>query len=300
MALYRQFVTQAEIDKEYDVETSAPDFQQYIDFNIRESRKAREELECLLDVSFGPTVEEMLDVFPAQNPEAPILVFIHGGYWRANSSKEFSWVARGPVALGFTVVIINYALSPKVTLPEITRQSRAAIAWVHRSSKTFSGSRRRIYVAGHSAGGHQVAMLLHTRWMEDYGLPSDVIRGGFAISGLFDLRPLRFSWLQPMLQLTEDIVQAQSPLLRLPDRAPPLLVSVGGAESSELRRQSADYLHAWMAAGLEGWSFEQPEANHFTAIAGFIDKDSELCASLRRLVETSEAGYAAKVAALPG
>jgi arylformamidase len=117
-----------------------------------------------------------------------------------------------------------------------------------------------------------------------------VIRGGFAISGLFDLRPLRFSWLQPKLQLTEDIVRTQSPLLRLPDRAPPLFVSVGGAESCELRRQSADYLLAWKAAGLRGCSFEQPEANHFTAIAGFFDKESKLCASLKRLVETCEAG----------
>jgi arylformamidase len=133
-------------------------------------------------------------------------------------------------------------------------------------------------------------MLLHTRWREDYGLPRDVIRGGIAISGLFDLRPLRFSWLQPMLQLTEDIVQNQSPLLRLPDCAPPLCVSVGGVESSELRRQSTDYLQAWKAAGLRGWSVEQPEANHFMAMAGFIDRESQLCASLKRLVETCEAG----------
>jgi arylformamidase len=87
----------------------------------------------LLDVSFGSTIEETLDIFPAQDPDAPILVFIHGGYWRSNSSKEFSWVALGPVALGFTVVITNYALCPKVTLPEITRQSRAAIAWVEQN-----------------------------------------------------------------------------------------------------------------------------------------------------------------------
>jgi hypothetical protein len=109
----------------------------------------------------------------------------------------------------------------------------------------------------------------HSMEREDYGLPRDVIREGIAISGLFDLRPLRFSWLQPMLQLTEDIVQTQSPLLRLPDCAPPLCVSVGGAESSELRRQSADYLHAWKAAGLRGWSVEQPEANHFMEQWGF-------------------------------
>jgi arylformamidase len=141
--LYGQFATQEEIDKEYDVEKSMPDFQRYVEFNINESKKARDELECLLDVPFGPTVEETLDIFPAQDPDAPILVFIHGGYWRSNSSKEFSWVARGPVALGFTVVITNYALCPKVTLPEITRQSRAAIAWVQRSHVSLLAPRSR-------------------------------------------------------------------------------------------------------------------------------------------------------------
>src|SRR5271167_823253 len=116
MMLYRQFATQKEIDEEYDVEKSAY-FPLYAEFYVKESKKARDELESLLDVPFGPTVEETLDIFPAQDPDAPILVFIHGGYWRSNSSKEFSWVARGPVALGFTVVITNYALCPKVTLP---------------------------------------------------------------------------------------------------------------------------------------------------------------------------------------
>ena len=101
MMLYRQFTTQEEIDEEYDVEKSAPDFQRYAEFNINESKKARDELECLLDVPFGPTVEEN-STLSGQDPDAPILVFIHGGYWRSNSSKEFSWVARGPVALGFT------------------------------------------------------------------------------------------------------------------------------------------------------------------------------------------------------
>ena len=105
------------------------------------------------------------------------------------------------------------------------------------------------------------------------------------ICGRFD-----FLGCSPCCQLTEDIVQTQSPLVRLPDRAPPLFVSVGGAESSELRRQSPDYLHAWKAAGLRGWSFEQPEANHFMAIAGFTDRESELCANLKRLAETCDAG----------
>jgi arylformamidase len=289
MMLYRQFATQEEIDKEYDVEKSVPDFRPYAEFFIKESAKAREELNCALDVPFGPTVEETVDIFPSRDPDAPILVFIHGGYWRILSSKEFSLVARGPVALGFTVIVTNYTLCPKVTLPEITRQSRAVIAWIRHSNKAFNGDRHRVYVAGHSAGGHQVAMLLGTRWAEDYGLPPDVIRGGFAISGLFDLRPLRFSWLQPKLQLTEDVVQTESPQFSLPNRAAPLLLSVGGSESAEFHRQSSDYLRAWKAAGLQGSTFDQPGRNHFTAIEGFVKKDSDLCQQLLTFVKTCEA-----------
>src|SRR5258708_18677215 len=127
MMLYRQFATQKEIDKEYNVEKSAADFQRHADFYVNESKKARDELECLLDVRFGPTVEETLDIFPAADPHAPILVFIHGGYWRRLGSKEFSFVARGPVAQGISVVFTNYALCPTVRVPPITPPSPAAI-----------------------------------------------------------------------------------------------------------------------------------------------------------------------------
>src|SRR5579885_2471872 len=230
--LYRQFSKQEEIDLEYNMEATVPNPRRYFDFFVNGSARARRELKCALDVRFGPTVEETIDLFPAADPHAPILVFIHGGYWRRLSSKEFSLVARGPVAQGVSVAITNYALCPKVTLPEITRQSRAAIAWLHTNrDHPLAGGRDRIFVSGHSAGGHQVARLLSTNWREDYGLPADVIKGGIAISGVFDLRPLRFSFLQPMLQLTEEIVQRESPLFNLPDSGKPLMVSVGGDES---------------------------------------------------------------------
>lgn len=286
--LYRQFSRQEEIDAEYNMETSVPNPRVYGEFFVKESARARQELSCMLDVRFGPTVEETLDIFPAADPHAPILVFIHGGYWRRLSSKEFSFVARGPVAQGISVVVTNYALCPKVSVPEITRQSRAAIAWLRNTEHAFAGSRERIYVAGHSAGGHQVAMLLSTRWREDYGLPSDVIKGGFAISGLFDLRPLRFSFLQPMLQLTEETVRNESPLFNLPDPGTPLIASVGGDESAEFKRQSADYIAAWRAAGFSGQYSEQPGKNHYTAIEGFLDKDSALCKQVRSFIEDCE------------
>jgi arylformamidase len=288
--LYRVFSRQEEIDDQYDIERSVPDGRHFAELFTRRSAETRRDLDCRLDVRFGPTVEETLDIFPAADPAAPILVFIHGGYWRRLSSKEFSFVARGPVALGITMVITNYALCPKVTLPEITRQSRAAIAWLYKTEGTFAGNPERIYVSGHSAGGHQVARLLSTNWVEDYGLPRDVIKGGLSISGLFDLRPLRFSFLQPMLQLTPDIVHTESPLFTLPPRAAPLVATVGGDESTEFRRQSADFIKAWNSSGLSGTYHEQRGRNHYTAIEGFADNNSELCNLVKSFIEDRARG----------
>jgi arylformamidase len=286
--LYRNFSKQEDLDAEYDPARSVPDPPTYAEFFVSESAKARADLTCQLDVRFGPTIEETLDIFPANDRNAPIMVFIHGGYWRRLSSKEFSLVARGPVARGFTVVVTNYALCPKVTLPEITRQSRAAVAWIYNNERLFAGSRDRIFVTGHSAGGHQVARLLSTPWKQDYGLPADIIKGGLSISGLFDLRPLRYSFLQPMLQLTEEIIRAESPLFNLPQTSPPLVGTVGGDETAEFKRQSADYIEAVQAAGFVADYYEQPAKNHYTAIDGFLDKNSDLCAKLSSLVAGCE------------
>lgn len=276
MPLYRNFETQEDIDREYDVEAGVPDFTIYADLFVGESHNARERMDCMLDVRFGPTADETLDIFPATDPNAPILVFIHGGYWRMLTSKEFSFTAMAPVANGYTVVVTNYSLCPKVSMEEITRQSRAAIAWLRTTDLEFNGDRDRIFVSGHSAGGQQTALLLGSDWESEYGLPQDTIKGGIMISGLFDLRPLRYSFVQPKLQLNYGTIEGQSPLFHLPESAPHILVSVGGEESAEFRRQSRDYLDAWTAAGLNGEYFEQAGKNHFTAIDGFLDPESSL------------------------
>lgn len=288
MKLYREFTTQDEIDQQYNVETAIADPKRWFDFFVNESAAARDDLECRLDVPFGPTVEETLDIFPADNPDAPILVFIHGGYWRRLSSKEFSLVARGPVARGVTVVVTNYALCPRVGIGEITRQSRAAVAWIKRTTEQFNGNRSRLFVAGHSAGGQQVARLLETDWVGDYGLAADTVRGGFAISGLFDLRPLRYSWLQPMLQLDVETVRRESPLFHLPDAAPPLVASVGGDESDEFHRQSQSFVERWQAAGLDGEYRVQAGKHHFSVIAGLAEADSPLCDEVMAFIARCE------------
>ena len=286
-ALYRSFRTQAEIDEQYDVEGSVPDFGSYVDYFVSKSAHIRKRLRPRFDVPFGPTTSETLDVYPAARPDAPIHMFIHGGYWHSLSSKEFSFVAEGLVAAGVTVVINNYALCPEVTITEIVRQNRAALAWLYRNAATFGGNRSRLYVSGHSAGGHLTAMLLATDWERDFGLPPDLVKGGTAISGLFDLEPFVHSWLQPTLRLTADEVDRMSPIRHIPDSASPLIVTFGGDESAEFRRQSESFLAAWTEKGLDGRYLDLPGRNHFTVLEDYVDRGSPLCRSILRQMGVS-------------
>jgi arylformamidase len=266
----------ASIDAEYDPSRRVESRQPFMDWYVRESALARAALDARLDLAFGPTPAETMDIFPARTPDSPVLMFIHGGYWRALSNKDFSFVAAGLVPLGITVAVMNYALCPEVSIAEITRQSRAAVAWLAREVSGHGGNPAQIFVAGHSAGGQQVGMLLSGGRSREAQDAAALIKGGVAISGLFDLRPLQHSWLQPALQLTDALAAEQSPLLQIPRRAAPLLVSVGGDESSAFLSQSSDYLAAWRDAGLDGGYLAQPGLNHYEAVNGFGDRESPL------------------------
>ena len=138
MALYRHFTSQEALNAEYDVGRSVTNFPAIIDFYMRESARVREDLPSDLDVPYGPTRAEHLDIFRAERPAAPILIFFHGGYWRSLSSKEYNLVARGPVSAGVTTLLVNYALCPDVTIEEIVRQARAAVAWAYRNALDFA------------------------------------------------------------------------------------------------------------------------------------------------------------------
>jgi arylformamidase len=280
MHLYRKFTTQEQIDLEYNFALTVPEVRDWADFYVKHSAAARSNLDCTLDVRYGPTVDETVDIFPAKEPGAPLLVFIHGGYWFSFSSKEFSMVANGLVGHGITVAVMNYSLCPKVTIPEITRQSRALIAWLHGEASSYNADPERIFVAGHSAGGQQVAMLSATDWSNDYSLPDDVIKGGVAISGIHDLRALPYSYLQPALQLTHEVITRQSPCLNVPTSGPPLLISCGAKETSEIRRLATEYHEARQAHGLGGELLIQEGKHHYSAIEGLNDGKSPFCTAV--------------------
>jgi arylformamidase len=267
--LYRHFTTQEEIDQQYDPARSveaAPAVARYQDA----SRAARAQLGNLQDLAFGPTLAEHLDLFPAGPPNAPLHVFFHGGYWRALSSKEFAFVAQGLVPAGVTTAVVNYALCPHVTLSEIVRQCRAALAWLYRNAGEFGYDPTRITLSGHSAGGQIVGMLLATDWSDQYGLPDDIVKGAVAISGLFDLAPFPYSWLQPKLQLDWKEVAALSPLYLPPVVNCPVVVAVGELESEEFHRQSRDYA-AWLEQARPPRPIQRvtvPATDHFSVIDG--------------------------------
>ena len=275
--LYREFTQQSELDAQYNAGAAVPDYPAHLARWREHSVRTRERLPHELRVPYGPTLAETLDIFPAEKPDAPVHVFIHGGYWRALAAEDFSFVAAGPRERGFCTVSVNYALCPWVSIEEIVRQVRASLAWVHRNIERWGGNPERIAVSGHSAGGHLTGMALATSWREQYGLPDDLIKAALPISGLFDLRPLRHSYLQPVLQLDEGAVQRQSPLLQLPTRATPTLVAWGEAESSEFARQSNAYADALAGIGSQVDRLPVPKAHHFTVLDGFEDAHSSLC-----------------------
>lgn len=281
MKLYRDFQSQSEIDAQYNAGASVPDFADWMAWYQRSSKQVREQLDCQQH-RFGATVSEYVEVYPAASPSSPLAVFIHGGYWRGGSASDFSFVAAGLHARGFCVVVSNYALCPQVSIDEITRQSRSTIAWLYQHAPQFNADRDRIAAIGHSAGGQQVGMLLATDWGADYELPADLIKLAVPISGVFDLQPLRYSYLQPTLSLSHETILRQSPLqLPVLNAAARMLVTVGELESQEFQRQSQAY-HQWcQSSGLEAELWLQPDRHHFNAIEGLHCADSEL---LDRLV----------------
>ena len=272
--IYRDFATQEELDRAYDVESSVPDFMVYADLYVRQSAQARRDLQMRANVAFGPTRGEYADIFPARRPNAPVLIFIHGGYWRMLTAKEFSFVAGGFLPHEVTVVVANYDLCPKVTISEISRQMRALVTWTARNIRAFNGDPDAISVCGHSAGAHLTAMCALTDW-SDYGLADGIIRAIVPISGLFDLEPISRTFLQPDLRISERDIAEASPQ-RLIRKVPPrMLLSYGSDEPPEFARHSETFLAAWKAKGNQAETFSLPGRNHFSAITDLADPTSD-------------------------
>jgi len=282
MPVYRDYDQEA-LDAHYNNRAAVPDFARWTERWPVASAEVRRHLSGRIDVPYGDGAAERLDIFPAKGSDTPILIFIHGGFWRALDKSMFSFVAAGYVRAGISVVAIGYPLAPSVTLDAITDSTRRAVGWVYRHGKSFGGDPARIHLSGHSAGGHLTAMMLSTDWAAR-GLPADVVKGGAAISGIYDLEPIRLCYLNADVRLDAAMVLRNSPLLLVPERAGPLILSVGGRETDEFLRQQEVYAEAWHGAGLPLEIVPMPHEQHFSILDRFADPHNRLFGAVRRQI----------------
>jgi arylformamidase len=268
---------QAALDRQYNNQQRVPGFDDYVAGWQRESARVRAALPGERDVPFGPSADEVLDIFVPAGAAgaAPVQVFYHGGYWRSFKASDFAFVAERFVEAGVVAVIVNYALVPAVRIGELVRQCRAALAWVHGNIARYGGDPRRIYLSGHSAGGHLVASLATMAPPPGEPDTRGMMQGGVSLSGLFDLEPIRLCYLQETLQLTLAEVAACSPARHLPSETKPLVLAYGADESEEFARHSTEYARALAERGVACEVRSLAGHNHMSICTALSDARSE-------------------------
>jgi arylformamidase len=286
--VYRDW-DQARLDAEVNLRARWPEHAEFIERWARDSAAVRGQRHGLIDLAYGPSPGERLDLFPVPSAQAaPVLAFIHGGYWQALDKGHHSDLAPAFVDAGIAFASLNYDLAPKASIGEIIEQVRSALAYLHDHAGRLGLDPARIFVAGHSAGGHLAVNALDRAWPRERGLPDDLVKGGLSLSGVYDLEAMRLSYHQAVLGLDADAVAAWSPMRALPADAGPLLLAVGAEETDEFRLQQDEFLAAWRGAGLRAQTVDLPGRHHFDVVETLADPAHPLRRALRRLIETGE------------
>ena len=278
--VYRDY-SQAELDAQYNQATLVPDISGYLDAWNTGSARVRKAQACRLSVPYGEGPAETLDIFPAENGAdgTPVMLFIHGGAWKALSKDSFSYPAGPFAAAGAAWVATDFSLLPEVSLDEQVRQNRAALAWLWRNARSFGGDPERLYLCGHSSGAHVGGALVQDGWRERAGLPEDVIEGAVLVSGIYDLEPVRLSARNDYMNLDEIAARRLSPIHNIPGRMPKLALFWGSGELDEFRRQPRAFAEALWAGGHRVEAMEIAGANHFDMADGFADSRSAILRS---------------------
>ncbi len=268
-------------EKEYDNRGRVPEHETIFAGMVRSSdayRAASPKAE--LGISYGPSARQIIDFFPATAANAPLAVFIHGGYWRSRDPSSYSHFAKNLNANGISVAVAGYDLAPQVSIATIIEQMRAACLYLWRKH------RQRLFVFGHSAGGHLTACMLATDWKTlDSSAPSDLVPAAYAISGVFDLMPLLHVSTNADFKLNETSARASSPVYWKAPTGRTFDAVVGGAESDEFIRQSRIIAEEWAKLGVRTRYQTIEGANHFTVVNPLNDPDSAMNARLIQMAK---------------
>jgi arylformamidase len=271
-------------EQQYNARAAVPDHPAILARWAEESKRVREYSRCELDLAYGPSHREKLDLFLAEGTGRPLLLFIHGGYWRALDKYDFSFLAPAFTQAGVSVALASYGLCPQITIDGIVGQIRAAVAWLARNAHRYGAPANKLFVSGHSAGGHLTAMMAATHWPSFAAdLPVDLVQGAVPISGIYDLEPLRYSSVNQDVRMNAAAARRLSPIhWRAPSRIP-MVITAGGDESDEFKRQQRLLVESWR----ERCSFEEipmPGHNHFSVVEQLCAAQSPLYHAVLRLI----------------
>ncbi|MFS8050241.1 alpha/beta hydrolase [Rhizobium sp. BR 314] len=253
----------AALDVQYNARASVASFEDEYARLVDVSKAVMQNFEHQARIVYDERSGETFDFYPA-GKNAPLFVWIHGGYWRGGNAADNAFAVPGLHTHGFSVAVIDYTLAPAVTLDEIVRQVRTAISYLYRNRSSLGIGAAPFVVGGTSAGGHLTAMLLSDDWQRAYDVPDDIVGVALDLSGLHDLTPLPHTHINGWMNFDEAMVVRNSPQFMIPKTSSAcLIVSVGGLETREFRRQTSAYAAAWRQVGHQAVIIDMPEHNHF-------------------------------------
>ncbi|MFT5398433.1 MAG: arylformamidase [Planctomycetota bacterium] len=286
MDLYKGMDAQT-LEAEYNlVARRGPDFSALVERWLQRGESHRATSKARVDLAYGDGEREKLDLFSGGNSQGPLLVYIHGGYWQRGDKSMYSFVSEALMQHGVSVAVLNYNLTPSVRIGEIAPQIRKAIAWCWHNADDLGFARDKMFVMGHSAGGHLTAIMMATDWPAfDEALPADLVKAGIPISGVFELEPLVHTSLNEGPQMDIAEARRESPCFIPPITDAPQLVVVGGAETAEFLRQSDDYASQYSSAVRKIERYDVPAADHFDELERLAEDDSIFFKKSLQLIE---------------
>jgi arylformamidase len=242
---------QKELDDAYDQTVYAPNQPLVAARRKIASESVLKRLGLPERVAYGTTEVEKLDIHKTRRQNAPVVIYIHGGAWRNGTAKDFAFPAEMFTIAGAHFVVPDFVQVQDAggSLLPMIEQVRRAVTWVYKNAASFGGDAKRIFISGHSSGAHLAGVTLVTDWVNDYGLPPDVIKGGLLVSGMYDLKPVRLSKRSEYVKFTDEIEEKLSSQRHLEKLNAPVIIAYGTQETPEFQRQSREFAAAVKAAG---------------------------------------------------
>jgi arylformamidase len=266
-----------ELEAAYNVRLLRDDYEDLAADWIERSQQTRKNASVRLNCAYGSKDSNKLDIFYCGEPEAPLYVFIHGGYWQRGDKSIYSLISEPFLENGIDVAIVGYPLCPTVSMTELVDDVHQAVIWLYRNASELAISRYRINLSGHSAGGHLTAMLLaRTQFQMQNKFPHNLIKSAIPFSGIYDLSPLQQTTISHALRLSEDEVVNLSPDQLDPSGRAPVLAIVGGTETDAFHQQTDVFLQRWKQQGIVVDKHVEPEADHFDLVNRLADSNSEM------------------------